>query len=86
MAEERNQTISITPQQVLSIFKCIGNFIGFMFRKSQNDWVIAEIFGLGTAVRNNNNGLSDFVPNYNLASETRINKQMPSKITEPAER
>lgn len=45
-----------------------------MFRKSQYDWVIAEIFGLGTAVRNNNNGLSDFIPNHYLATEIRINK------------
>lgn len=82
-AEEKKETISITPQQVLSIFKCIGNFIGFMFRKVNYDWAVAEIACLGTAIRNNNNGVTDFIPNHALSSETKIIKQMPAKMQEP---
>jgi hypothetical protein len=85
-AEERKETVSITPQQILSIFKCMGNFIGFMFRKINYDWVAAEIFCLGTAVRNNNNGQTEFIPSYNLAQETRVSKQMPAKMQEPVQR
>jgi len=55
-AEEKKEPISITPQQVLSIFKCIGNFIGFMFRKVNYDWAVAEIFCFGSAIRQNGNG------------------------------
>jgi hypothetical protein len=85
-AEEKKETISITPQQVLSIFKCIGNFIGFMFRKVNYDWAVAEIACLGTAIRNNSNGVTDFIPHHTLSSETKISKQMPAKMQEPAQR
>ena len=65
-AEEKKEAISITPNQIITIFKSIGNFIGFMSRKVIQHWSIAEIAGLGTVIRNNNNGAIDFIPNHNL--------------------
>ena len=64
--EEKKEAISITPNQIITIFKSIGNFIGFMSRKVIQHWSIAEIAGLGTVIRNNNNGTLDFIPNHNL--------------------
>ena len=51
---------------MLSVFKCIGSFIAFMFRKTQYDWVIADIFCLGSAVRNSLQNVSDFIPSHML--------------------
>ena len=45
---------SVTPQQVQSVFKCIGNFLNFMFRKTHYEWVVAEVFSFGTFLRNSN--------------------------------
>lgn len=85
-AEEKKEPISITPQQVLSIFKCMGNFIGFMFRKANVEWAVADIAGFGTAIRNSGSGVTDFIPNQALLSETKISKQMPAMIKEPIHR
>ena len=85
-AEQRREAIQITPNHVITILKCIGNFIGFMSRKVSQHLTVADISCLGTVVRNNNNGALDFYPNQMLSSETKSTKQMPAKIQEQAHR
>ena len=34
------------------LFTAIGKFLGFMFRKTHYETVIADIFGLGSFIRN----------------------------------
>jgi hypothetical protein len=36
---------------VLSVFKCIGNFINYAFRKAKQEWVVADVSNFGSAVR-----------------------------------
>ena len=85
-AEERKETLTVTPQQVLAVFKCIGNFITFMFRKTQYEWVTADIYMLGSALRNSSNNSAEFVPSHSLTQECRIARAMPSKMQEPSQR
>lgn len=52
-----------------------------MFKKSQHDWVIADIYSFGTVIRNNATGSNaEFVPSNVLQLETHISKSIPSKI------
>ena len=85
-AEERKETLTVTPQQVLAVFKCIGNFISFMFRKTQYEWVTAEVFLLGSALRNSSTHHAEFVPSHSLTQETRIYRAFPEKIKEPSQK
>jgi hypothetical protein len=59
-----SESSTLTPHQVQSVFKCIGKFISYMFKKSNYDWVIADIATFGTVLRNNN--VSYFVPSICL--------------------
>jgi len=62
-ASAEGTSSTLTPQQVNSVYKCIGKFIGFMFKKNQVNWVIADIFSFGTVIRNNaTGGPSEFIP------------------------
>ena len=65
-ASSNNETASLTPQQVSSVYKCIGKFISFMFKKQNSDWVVADIFAFGTVIRNQVTGNTDFIPAHNL--------------------
>jgi hypothetical protein len=53
-----------------------------MFKKQAHyEWVIADIFSFGTALRNNN--VSYFVPATCLSLETHVSKALPqNKITD----
>jgi len=76
-----SESSPLTPNQVHSVYKCMGKFISFMFKKTQNyEWVLADIQSFGTVLRNNN--VSYFVPSTGLSLETHISKTLPSKITE----
>lgn len=51
------------------IFTTIGKFIAFMFRKTHYETVIADIYGLGTFIRNctiGQIGDTEFYPNFLL--------------------
>lgn len=61
---QSENTATITPQQVQSVYKCIGNFLNFMFRKTQYEWVVAEVFTLGTFLRNSKANNTEFVPSH----------------------
>ena len=41
-----------TANHVMMMFTAIGKFVAFMFRATQYETVIADIFGLGTFIRN----------------------------------
>ena len=43
---------SQTATHVLMLFTAIGKFVAFMFRKTNYETVIADIFGLGSFIRN----------------------------------
>lgn len=58
--------VSVTPQQVQSVFKCIGNFLNFMFRKTHYEWVVAEVFSFGTFLRNSSTKQSEFIPSHHM--------------------
>lgn len=58
---------TLTPQQVNSVYKCIGKFISYMFKKTQYEWVVSDIFAFGTVVRSNTaGGPSEFIPAHVL--------------------
>ncbi len=77
---------TITPKQVQSVYKCMGNFLNFMFRKSHYEWVVAEVFSFGTFLRNSNTNMSEFVPSHQMQLETGISRAMPNKLQEPCQR
>jgi hypothetical protein len=56
----------LTPHQIHSVFKCIGQFVNWLLRKSQQDpqkeWLMADIFNFGTIVIRNQQ--LDFVPSH----------------------
>ena len=33
-----------------------------MFKKTNYEWVIADIYGFGTVIRNNTTNITDFIP------------------------
>ena len=43
---------SKTANHVMMLFTAIGKFVAFMFRKTHYETVIADVFGLGTFMRN----------------------------------
>lgn len=76
---------TLTPQQVGSVFKCIGKFISYMFKKTQYEWVVSDIFAFGTVLRNNTTGAPiDFIPAHVLQLETQISKSMPARLLQEA--
>lgn len=42
-----------TPGQVQSVYKCIGKFLSYMYKKTHYEQVAADIFAFGTVLRNN---------------------------------
>ena len=68
---------SLTPHQIHSVYRCIGNFLNFMFKKQQYDTVMADIFCFGTVIRTQTTGVTEFVPSHVLQLETAILKAMP---------
>ena len=68
LLEKNNE--GVTPNAVNSVYKCIGKFTSFMFKKTHYDQVIAEIANFGTIVRNTaSNSHSEFYLGSQLASE-----------------
>lgn len=53
---------SITPHQVQSVYRCMGKFVSFMFKKGHHEWVSADIAQFGSIVRNTQAGHSYFSP------------------------
>ena len=87
--KSENQTeifISVTPKQVQSVFKCIGNFLNFMFRKTHYEWVVAEVSSFGTFLRNSNTKRSEFIPSHQMQLETGLSRAMPNRLQEPCQR
>jgi hypothetical protein len=76
---EKSADSTLTPNQVHSVYKCIGNFISFMFKKQGCTQVIADIAHFGTVLRNNTSGKSEFIPSSTLQLETHISKPMPAR-------
>ena len=68
----------------MMMFTAIGKFVAFMFRATQYETVIADIFGLGTFIRNctqknvRNIGEMQFYPAVKLQQELRYNKKYPT--------
>lgn len=83
-SQTQNETCLLTPQQVHSVYKCIGNFINYLSKKAQYEWVIADVFSFGTVIRNNTSAASnsEFIPSHVLQMETHISKAMPAKFSE----
>lgn len=55
---------SVTPNQVHSVYKCIGSFVNFMLKKTHYEAIVAEISGFGTVIRTGS-GL-EFVPSHSF--------------------
>lgn len=75
--------------QVLMMITAIGKFMAFMFRKTHYETVIAEVFGIGTFIRNcsvGQIGETNFYPTSLLSKETLIAPKMPSVHKEPQQR
>ena len=85
-AASKDQASTLTVNQVEAVYKCIGKFIDFMFKKKHYDCVIAEIANFGTVLRNNTTDIAEFIPASQLQIETHISKPMLSKIPEPYSR
>ena len=51
-----------------------------MFKKSNFEWVVAEVFGFGTILRNSTTGISEFVPSHQMSLETGVSKAMPTRL------
>ena len=74
---------------VMMIFTTIGKFIAFMFRKTHYETVVADIYGLGTFIRNctiGQIGDTEFYPNFLLQQSTSFVKQYPTQLKEPAQK
>jgi uncharacterized protein YdaL len=66
---QEKQAESPTPNQVTSIYKCLGKFISFMFKKAHYEWVAADISSFGSVIRNTSTNNSQFVPASCLTAE-----------------
>ena len=78
-----------TNNHVLMLFTAIGKFVAFMFRKTHYETVIADVFGLGTFIRNctiGKIGVTQFYPSGTLAAQVNIFKNLPSAMKEPTQR
>ena len=64
--QNKDSVVGVTPQQVQSVYKCIGNFLNFMFAKKHYEWVLGEVFSLGTFLRNANTNTTEFVPSHQM--------------------
>ena len=63
------------------LFTAIGKFVAFMFRKTNYETVIADIFGMGSFIRNctiGKIGETQFYPALQLQQELRLNKPYPT--------
>lgn len=58
-----------TPHQVQSVYKCIGKFISYMFKKAHYEWVSADLGNFGTVTRNTQSGTTSFSPANSLQVE-----------------
>ena len=85
-ATSKDQGSTLTVAQVEAVYKCIGKFIDFMFKKKHYDCVIAEIANFGTVLKNNTTDVAEFIPASQLQIETHFSKSMPTKIPEPSSR
>ena len=68
---------------VMMIITAIGKFAAFMFRKTNYETVIADVFGLGTFIRNctiGHIGETEFYPCFLMQQETRFVKQYPTSL------
>ena len=64
----------------MMLFTAIGKFVAFMFRKTNYETVVADIFGFGTFIRNctvGKLGDTEFYPTTVLLQDLRMNKPMP---------
>lgn len=77
-ALSQNENATVTPAQVNSVYKCIGQFVSFLIKKAQDKDFVADIHSFGTVVRTNI--VTEFIPSHVLALETAISKSMPSRI------
>ena len=78
-----------TASHVLMIFSAVGKFVGFMFRKTHYETVIADIFGFGTFIRNctiGKIGVTQFYPSISFQNTLGIVKQYPTQLKEPTQR
>lgn len=57
-----------------------------VFKKNETDWVLADVYGFGTFIRNSKAESSEFVPSHALQLETQISKAMPVKISDSCHR
>lgn len=62
--ESQTETVVITPQQVQSVFKCIGYFVSNIFKKTNFDQVIADVYSIGSFIRYTKTSQSDFIPSH----------------------
>ncbi len=63
------------------MFTAIGKFVAFMFRKTNYETVIADIFGFGNFIRNctiGKIGVTQFFPTVLFSQELRIFKKFPT--------
>ena len=61
----------------MMLFTAIGKFVAFMFRKTNYETVIADVFGFGTFIRNctiGKIGTTQFYPASTFALELKIFK------------
>ena len=71
------------------LFTAIGRFVAFMFRKTHYETVIADVFGLGTFIRNctiGKIGVTQFYPSGTLGAQVGIHKNLPTNLKEPTQR
>ena len=74
---------------VMMVFTAIGKFAAFMFRKTHYETVIADVYWLGTFIRNctiGHIGATEFYPCFLMQQETRFVKQYPASFKEPAQK
>jgi len=75
-----------TTNTVMILMTAIGKFVAFMFRKTNYETVIADIFGLGSFIRNctiGKIGVTQFYPTSLFSQELRIFKKYPTTLKEP---
>ena len=78
-----------TVNTILIMFTAIGKFVAFMFRKTNYETVVADVFGMGHFIRNctiGKIGVTQFFPSAILANESRIFKKYPTDLKEPCQR
>lgn len=80
----QNEIVAVTPAQVNSVYKCIGQFVSFLIKKAQDKDFVADIHSFGTVVRTSI--VTEFIPAHALALETAISKSMPSRIDAAAQK